>query len=474
MKGDIAVMERSVVEGFDPGGLRDVPEGRLEAEARSLASAVAAVTCRWLLVVAELDRRESWRSWGCRGMTHWLSWKCGMSEVTGRHHLDVARKLAGLPVIRARFAAGTLSFSKVRALCRVATPETESALVGLADSGTAAQLERMLRAYERAVRPADVRDAERHRGVWFDGARDDGTCRIRINATPETYALVRARLAELIDDIPPECVEGADEPSAARRHDALERLVTGPEPAAIVVNLHAELADIEAHLPADTVTATPDATAAGGPAGPAPEPQDWSDDRLGFPPTVAPDLVPRRHVSPVMARLLGRIGCDARARFVIDDHGASIDLGRTCREPGRPLRRYVLRRDRYRCRWAGCDHAAEHVHHIWHWTHGGPTDRANLVSVCRYHHRLLHPGRWWITGNPETHHGLTFHAPAGHTIGEHLEPLPENTLDARTLVDDPTGHCADTRYYGNPMDLDLAITALISLLRPPARACAAA
>src|SRR5947208_16909795 len=54
-----------------------VPTERLEAEACTLAAQLAAATCRFLLIVAELDRREAWRQWGCASMAQWLSWKCG-------------------------------------------------------------------------------------------------------------------------------------------------------------------------------------------------------------------------------------------------------------------------------------------------------------------------------------------------------------------------------------------------------------
>lgn len=83
-------------------------------------------------MVGELDRRETWRSWGCRGMAHWLSWRCGVAGITARHQLQVARKLPGLPAITAEFARGALSYSKVRALARIATPQTEAELITLA------------------------------------------------------------------------------------------------------------------------------------------------------------------------------------------------------------------------------------------------------------------------------------------------------------------------------------------------------
>ena len=444
------------------------PSERLEAEACSLASAIAAVTCRWLLVVGELDRRESWRSWGCRGMSHWLSWKCGMALTTARHHLEVARTLSELPKIRARFGAGTLSFSKVRALCRVATVDTEAALIDLADAGTAAQLERMLRAYEVALRAGDASTAEEHRGVRFCGPRGDGTMAIRIDATPELYEALRTRVAEIGASIPKECVEGALDPTAARNHDALERLVTGPEPAELVINLHVQLADLEQHReggPAEPPRASE--TCGGGAPVDAPSESDaiWARHDIGLGASSDAQLLPPRHVSPAMAQLLRRISGDARVRLVIDDAGSALDMGRTSRDPSRRLRRYVLHRDRNRCRFAGCDRRAEQVHHIRPWIDGGPTDRANLAALCRYHHRLVHPGGWWITGDPQISEGLEFHAPDGRCFGEGIPPLQPARVAPARFVEVPAGEGVDARHPG-PMQLDLAVDALVRLLLP--------
>jgi hypothetical protein len=165
-----------------------------------------------------------------------------------------------------------------------------------------------------------------------------------------------------------------------------------------------------------------------------------------------------------MAELLGRIGCDARVRGVIDEHGATIDLGRTSRDPSRPLRRYVLQRDGHRCRFPGCDHRAEHVHHLRAWMAGGPTDRANLVAVCRYHHRALHHDGFWLSGNPEHPDGLVLHRRAVPLGGERPPRLPSATIDPMRFVHDPTGHGVDTRHYHGAMDLHFVVGVLVELV----------
>ena len=141
---------------------------RLEAEVCTLAAQLSAATCRWLLLIAELDRRRAHEQWGCASMAQWLSWKCGLGRVLGRQHVQVARALTLLPVICDRFVVGVLSYSKVRALVRIATPASEAKLVEFAEVATAAQLERTIRTYERVSvnredRGCAGRGAARHR-----------------------------------------------------------------------------------------------------------------------------------------------------------------------------------------------------------------------------------------------------------------------------------------------------------------------
>ena len=143
-----------------------VPLERLEAQICELAGHLAAATCRFLVLLADFDARRGWASWEMGSCAQWLSWKCQMSSGTAREHVRVARALRDLPVIRARFAAGRLSYAKVRALTRIAAPATEAGLAELAGPMTANQLERFARAH-RQVTQADDADARvRRRLTW--------------------------------------------------------------------------------------------------------------------------------------------------------------------------------------------------------------------------------------------------------------------------------------------------------------------
>src|SRR5690625_5009359 len=124
--------------------LSDRTVWELAEELGSLAAGIAASTCRFLVLLGEFDAREGWgRYVGVTSMTHWLSWQCGLARVTAREQVRVARALRVLPSVTAEFAAGRLSYSKVRALTRVAAADNEEELLQVARAGTADQVQRL-------------------------------------------------------------------------------------------------------------------------------------------------------------------------------------------------------------------------------------------------------------------------------------------------------------------------------------------
>ena len=108
-----------------PGDPVPVPLERLEEQICEPTGHLTAATCRFLILLGDFDARRGWASWEMTSCAQWLSWKCQMSCGAAREHVRVARALRDLPVIRDEFAAARLSYAKVRALARIATPETE-------------------------------------------------------------------------------------------------------------------------------------------------------------------------------------------------------------------------------------------------------------------------------------------------------------------------------------------------------------
>jgi hypothetical protein len=135
-----------------------MPLEQLEAELTESAGQLAAAECRFLLAIAAYGRREGWREWGCRTCSFWLSWRCGIDLRTAQERLRVAHALALFPRVREEFAAGRLSYSKVRALTRMAGRDTEAELVEMARRATAAHMESIARGYRRVERSAERRD----------------------------------------------------------------------------------------------------------------------------------------------------------------------------------------------------------------------------------------------------------------------------------------------------------------------------
>src|SRR3954451_7848504 len=111
---------------------------------------LAAATAAWLRLIAEFDGRGGWHGVGITSCGHWLAWQCGLSPGAAREHVRVARALRPLPLIEAAFGAGRLSYSKVRALTRIADPDSEASLLDLALEMTVSQTERFCRQWRRA------------------------------------------------------------------------------------------------------------------------------------------------------------------------------------------------------------------------------------------------------------------------------------------------------------------------------------
>ena len=136
--------------------------------------------------------------------------------------------------------------------------------------------------------------------------------------------------------------------------------------------------------------------------------------------------------------------CDASVtRFLTTGPSLTLDIGRETRVVSPALRKAVTTRDRT-CRFPGCDMPAwfTDVHHIWHWTWGGPTDRTNCCLLCRRHHTLSHKGRWTVTGNPNT--DLMFTGPEGESHrsrppNPQLPKTPPGTEALSGLRRDPSG-----------------------------------
>ena len=119
---------------------------RLGDEIAELAAHIDAATYRLLVLIREFDQREGWGV-GFKTCAHWLSWRTGIAMGPAREKVRVARALEHLPLLSGMMKSGEFSYSKIRALTRVATPETDQELVDFARHGTASHVEKLVRAW---------------------------------------------------------------------------------------------------------------------------------------------------------------------------------------------------------------------------------------------------------------------------------------------------------------------------------------
>ena len=169
---------------------------RLGDEIAELSAHLEAATARLLDLIREFDARGGWGN-GFRSCAHWLSWRIGLNLGAAREKVRVARALGTLPLIAQALARGELSYAKVRALTRVATPETEARLLGVGRAGTASHVERIVRGWRCVDRKAEARETKRRHAsrALHVHQDDDGTVVLRGRLEPEVGALLMRALA---------------------------------------------------------------------------------------------------------------------------------------------------------------------------------------------------------------------------------------------------------------------------------------
>ena len=159
----------------------------LEAQITRLWGHINAATAQFLALLTEFDRKEGWAQHGMASCAHWLSWQCGIGPVAAREKVRTARALESLPKIAEAFGEGRLSYSKVRAVTRVATAATEATLLHIALNGTAEHVERTVRGFRRVQRDLEREEAEAmHERRYLDCRREsDGSVTLEARLAPE-------------------------------------------------------------------------------------------------------------------------------------------------------------------------------------------------------------------------------------------------------------------------------------------------
>src|SRR5215469_3790789 len=335
-----------------------VPLERLEARICELAGHLTAATCQFLLLVADFDARHGWEPWEMPSCAAWLSWKCQVAPGTAREQVRVARSLGSLPVITGEFAAGRLSYAKVRALTRIAIPDTDADLAEMAMPMTAGQLERFARAHRRVTREQDGQVRARRKLTW--GWVDDHEFAFRGLLPPDQAAVVLQALRAARGDLEHPHDEERHDVSAETRAQLLDRRDTeegirwdAPNPPPPGKDYATDLAEAlvevcAAYLgaraaSADNADAYQVVIHAGAEAITADEPEDVSAETR--PPISHPAYLRRCHVEAgpaISPQALRVIACNATVTTMVHDaDGTVIAVGDKTRKPSGKLRRAV-------------------------------------------------------------------------------------------------------------------------------------
>ncbi len=346
---------------------------------------------RSLVLLREFDLRRGWEAYGNNDCAEWLNWRCGISRTTAQEKVRVARALWLLPQVDEAFRRGDLSYSKVRALTRVATDLNETELLSYALGASAAQCEDYCRRLRNGDPVASKIEAQRQ----YEGRslvrhlREDGSGTISVELPPEALELVLKALERVGSCLP-------DDPTRslfAKGADALVQMARESLAGSSDTMTAADEHQVVVHV---------DASALSGEGGEADMPL----------PTVR------------------RLCCDGAIVPVVERDGQPLNVGRKQRILPLAIRRALLARDRI-CTYPGCHHQRFlQAHHVHHWADGGETSLVNLVLLCSTHHTLVHEGGFSLQRHADG--AVYFVRPDGRPLET---PSAEDDTDAARLPD---------------------------------------
>jgi len=438
-----------------PADLKHLRLDELEDQITELAGHLNAANYRWLTLIAEFDRRNGWCDGKLHSCAHWLNFKVGLNLGAAREKIRVAHALEGLPKIAASMARGELSYSKVRALTRIACGTTEDSLLMIALHGTAHHVEKLVRHYRQVEHAEELaretRQEERCRlSCWYDtdgsliiqgriptlkGAVFEKALEAAMEAVPATEPISPSAYPLHWDDT--EAPKVALRPYGARRADALALIAESFLQHGPTTQTTADRYQVVVHIDAATLT-------------------DHKDGRCEI-----------EHGPSIAVETARQITCDSSlVPLVENDNGEPLNVGRKTRSIPPALRRALNARDTG-CRFPGCtfDRYID-AHHVEHWADGGETKLSNLVTLCRAHHRMVHKGEIVIKAREDG--GWQFLSQDGRPYKEaYRENGPSYGWNAIHDVHEAQGvyidaRTATTRWAGERMDYDLAIFGLFS------------
>lgn len=483
---------------------------RLADKISLLAGQINAANYRFLKLVAEFDRLEAWAGYGFRSCAHWLDWKCGIALGAAREKVRVARALEGLPDINAAFEVGELSYSKVRAMTRVATDKNEEFLLMIAQFGTAQNVEKLVGVFRTVSQYEDFQPDDKLRERLEEEFKSEQSEQIK-QAQERQFScyqdddnmwVIRARLPAEEGGLFVKLIAALGDQIAVNHKDR-KCVPAGTSECDIADMVDNSAADIEpltfVQCRADALVAIAEQFLAQENSGDA-----FKDSQLKgsqFKGSERCQLMLHVHAGsdaiPSSAHLDGRwlghnaamcLACDASLVVVEEDEvGNVLNIGRRSRVIPAAMSRALVVRDQGHCQFPGCcESRFVEGHHIKHWAEGGETRLDNLVTLCRYHHRELHRGHFFLSVKPATENSdtegaaalrfserLSFSRGGLHVNGQPfkegevvIEGHPACAVHASNEL--PWSICrgigvetAVTRWQGERMDLSMAVEGLL-------------
>lgn len=456
----------------------------LEQQITELWGNITSATHHFLELVATFDDTERWAAGGLVSCAQWLNIYCGIGIVAAREKVRVAHAMLKLPKVNAAFRDSRISYSKVRAIARVATPENEAAFLHIALYGTASHVERTVRHYRRIQRIEEAEKAARaQQNRYLDFRYEDDEQHIVIHGRlpVEVGELVRKAIDRAMDlaELRPEPVSfnGGDSAESfdpvkaavpedlyrigARRADALrlmaERFLAVESKAS---GSSSDRYQLVVHIDQHVLSGAAD-------AGASEPPRMAAETRA-----VGLKLKSTRceiEEGPMLAvETARRLGCDGSLVGIVDGaDGEPLSVGRKTRAISPALARALRARDGG-CRFPGCTHTRfTEGHHVVHWADGGETSLDNLITLCHFHHHLVHEGGFDVERSDD---GFVFKRPDCQRLPEYYaaegrfrgSALAEINRERNVRIGPDT---IVTRWQGERMDYALAMDALL-----PARA----
>jgi hypothetical protein len=318
-----------------------------------------------------MDACAGHEAYGCKTLAHYLELVCGITRIAARERIRVAFALEHMPAIAKAFEAGELSYSKVRAVARVATAESDAEWLAAARTHTAEELETM---------------------VARSTPDDEGRRRLYTRA-------VNRLVTRMVIELPADEME-----LLSRALDRIQKEAGGK----------LALSEALVFLAADSLAGEPQSVSTAdrftvvihaGEDGTA-----WAETAAG--------------PAPLKPAVVERLLCDATIRLAREEEDGTFSLSRRQRTIPIVTRRAIEIRDGRRCRVAGCKHKLWiDIHHLEEYAKGGRHHLKNLMLLCRYHHRMYHEKRLRIERDGKG--GLRFITANGWAIGETTQESEE-------------------------------------------------